>query len=381
MAILALIVEPVGAMVEDVADPVQRLDIVDQCRAPEDADLGNIGRAVARQAALALDGFDHRRFLAADIGAGAAPKLDLDMVAQAGGTDPVELLPEKGDDFGIFVPHVDEAALDPDDMRRDQNALNHTVWIRRKVQPVLEGSGFAFIAVHRHQTGAGLAADDAPFAPGRETRAAKAAKRRAVQGVECGIACALAGEKFTKDPVAALFAVLVEQTGPVRRQHGGGVRHAGKFVQGRRRDELVADGGSRRLVAGADAGRGDEPHISAGPGLKRLEKLFAAGHHAGQRGADPYRTGRRGCFALANKVEMVVEAGDFPDFGHGKAHPVGKRRKMTRRQMPEPVLDGMKAFDQQIAARRCRAEKLLDFRQGCGIDESPLRFVIALAAA
>ena len=48
----------------------------------------------------------------------------------------------------------------------------------------------------------------------------------------------------------------------------------------RRRDELVADGGSRRLVAGADAGRGDEPHIFAGPGLKRLEKLLAAGHHA-----------------------------------------------------------------------------------------------------
>ena len=143
----------------------------------------------------------------------------------------------------------------------------------------------------------------------------------------------------------------------------------------------MADGGSRRLVAGADTGRGDEPDIFAGLRLKRLEKLFATSHHAGQRGADPYRTGRRGCFALANKVEMIVEAGDFPDFGHGKAHPVGKRREMTRRQMPEPVLNGVKAFDQQIAARRCRAEKLLDFRQGCGIDESPLRFVIALAAA
>ena len=84
------------------------------------------------------------------------------------------------------------------------------MWIRRKVQPVLEGTGFAFIAVYRHQTGAGLATDDAPFTPGRETRAAKATKRRAIQSVECGIARALAGEKFTKDPVAAFFAVFIK---------------------------------------------------------------------------------------------------------------------------------------------------------------------------
>ena len=50
MAGLALRVEPVGAILDNVADPVQRLDIIDQRRAPENAVFGNIGRAVAWQA-------------------------------------------------------------------------------------------------------------------------------------------------------------------------------------------------------------------------------------------------------------------------------------------------------------------------------------------
>ena len=81
------------------------------------------------QAAFALDGLDHRRFLATDIGAGTATKLDLDMIRQAGGANLVQFPVKQGDDFGIFVTHVDETALDTDDMRRDQYAFNHAVWI------------------------------------------------------------------------------------------------------------------------------------------------------------------------------------------------------------------------------------------------------------
>ena len=44
-----------GALLDDVADPVQRLDIVDQRRPAEQADLEREGRLVARIAALALD--------------------------------------------------------------------------------------------------------------------------------------------------------------------------------------------------------------------------------------------------------------------------------------------------------------------------------------
>ena len=71
-AVAAMALPPVGALLDDVAHPPQRLDIVDQRRQAEQADLERIRRLVPRQAALALDAFEQRGFLAADIGAGAA---------------------------------------------------------------------------------------------------------------------------------------------------------------------------------------------------------------------------------------------------------------------------------------------------------------------
>ena len=75
--VAALRGEPVGALLDDVADPEQRLDVLFQRWPAEQADLRHIGRPMARQAALALDRFDHRRFFAADISAGAAAQMDL----------------------------------------------------------------------------------------------------------------------------------------------------------------------------------------------------------------------------------------------------------------------------------------------------------------
>ena len=70
--VAAIALPPVGALLDDVAHPVQRLDVVDQRRQAEQADLERIRRLVPRQAALALDAFEQRGFLAADVGAGAA---------------------------------------------------------------------------------------------------------------------------------------------------------------------------------------------------------------------------------------------------------------------------------------------------------------------
>ena len=75
--------EPGGALLDDVAHPVQRLDILLERRAAEQADLRDVRRAMARQAALALDRFDHRGFFAADIGAGAAAQMDACVAGQA----------------------------------------------------------------------------------------------------------------------------------------------------------------------------------------------------------------------------------------------------------------------------------------------------------
>src|SRR5690625_1538134 len=61
----------------DASDPPEGLDVVDEGRPIKNADLSDIGRAVARIAALALDRFYHRGFFAANIGAGAAAEIDI----------------------------------------------------------------------------------------------------------------------------------------------------------------------------------------------------------------------------------------------------------------------------------------------------------------
>jgi hypothetical protein len=76
-AVAALAREPVRTVLDDVAHPEQGLDVVDERRAAEEADLARERGLVARQAALALDRFEHRGFLAADIGARAAAQMDL----------------------------------------------------------------------------------------------------------------------------------------------------------------------------------------------------------------------------------------------------------------------------------------------------------------
>ena len=63
----------------------ERLDVVHDGRLAEQADLDRERRLVARLAALALDRLEERRLLAADVGAGAAPELDVE--GEAGAED------------------------------------------------------------------------------------------------------------------------------------------------------------------------------------------------------------------------------------------------------------------------------------------------------
>src|ERR1700757_4309444 len=73
--VAAVALPPVGALLDDVAHPPQRLDIVDQRRQAEQADLERIRRLVPGQTALALDAFKQRGLFAANIGARPAPHM------------------------------------------------------------------------------------------------------------------------------------------------------------------------------------------------------------------------------------------------------------------------------------------------------------------
>ena len=75
--------ERLAAVEHDARDVGQRLDVVDDRRLAEQPDLDRERRLVARLAALALDRLEERRLLAADVGAGAAPELDVEVEARA----------------------------------------------------------------------------------------------------------------------------------------------------------------------------------------------------------------------------------------------------------------------------------------------------------
>ena len=79
------------AVEDDRRDVDQGLDVVDRGRLAEQPDLDRERRLVARLAALALDRFEERGLLAADVGAGAAPELDV----EARSPDPRMSAPEQ----------------------------------------------------------------------------------------------------------------------------------------------------------------------------------------------------------------------------------------------------------------------------------------------
>ena len=77
--------EPRRAALQDRRRDGDRLDIVDRRRAAVEADLRRERGLQARLALLALEAFEQPGFLAADIGAGAAVQVHVDVVARAAG--------------------------------------------------------------------------------------------------------------------------------------------------------------------------------------------------------------------------------------------------------------------------------------------------------
>ena len=163
--------EPVRALLDDVADPVQRLDVLLERRAAEQADLRDVRRAMARQAALALDRFDHRGFFAADVGAGAAAQMRcLVCLAKPGLLDLGDFVEQHQPQLGIFVADVDVDLGRLDHPGGDQHAFDEAVRIALEIVAILERAGLALVGVDRHQPRRRLGAHQRPFAAGREIR-------------------------------------------------------------------------------------------------------------------------------------------------------------------------------------------------------------------
>jgi hypothetical protein len=128
--------EPGGALLHDAGRAGEGLDIVDRGRLLQIAALGRKGRPVARRAALALERFEQRRFLAADIGAGAELDPDVEIEpfaaadigaeqpeAAAGLQDFLKRVPQ----IGILAPEIDQPVPRAERVAGDRHAVEHQI--------------------------------------------------------------------------------------------------------------------------------------------------------------------------------------------------------------------------------------------------------------
>ena len=209
-AVLALFGEPRRALLDDLGDPVERLDIVDEGRFAEDAVLRDVGRAMPGQAALALDALDHRAFFAADISAGAAAHVHLGMLGEAGLLELGDLLVEDLQNRRILVAHIDEDFRGLHGPGGDEHAFQELVRPALEVVAVLERARLALVAIDGHQPRALLGANKRPLAPGWEPGASEASQAPIRQLGNDLVDLELALEAGLQNLVAALFLVIVE---------------------------------------------------------------------------------------------------------------------------------------------------------------------------
>ena len=141
--------EPPRALLHDVAHPVERLDVLLEGGAAEQADLCDVRRAVPGEPALALDRFDHRGFFAADISTGAAAQMNARIFGEPGRFDLGDLLGEHQPHVRIFVADVDVDFRRFDHPGRDQHALDEAMRIPLEIVAVLEGTRLALVGIDR----------------------------------------------------------------------------------------------------------------------------------------------------------------------------------------------------------------------------------------
>ncbi len=125
--------EPFGAVLEQVAHPVQRLHVVLERGPAEEAHLRDVRGTQPRHAALALDRLDHRRLFAADVGARAAAQVDARKFARRPGLQRRHFALEEMPARMVFVAQVDVDIVDAHGPRGDEHAFEEAVRVALEV--------------------------------------------------------------------------------------------------------------------------------------------------------------------------------------------------------------------------------------------------------
>ncbi len=212
---------------DDVLDVAEGFDVVDNGGALVEADGGGeIGWFDAGVGALAFEGFDEASLFAADVGAGAAVDIDVEVVAGAEDVFAEEVFGacffdgcfEDAGAFGEFAADVDVGEVDAAGVAGDDHALEELVRILVDDVAVFEGAWFGFVGVADEVDGAFfVGAKEGPLHACGEACAAASAELGFFDFLDdLGW---LHGESLAELRIAAVAEVTLYVCAPVRAVH------------------------------------------------------------------------------------------------------------------------------------------------------------------
>ena len=169
--------EPLDPPVDDVGQAGQGLDVVDDGRAFIKSRHGRERRLELGLAPASLDGFEHRRLLAADVG--ARPHVHVDVEIEAGAENVTAQVSfaigfgqgrfQPFDAENVFSTDVKVGYLGADGVGSERHAFQHHMRVALHDHPVLEGARLAFVGVAAEILGlVRILRHEAPLEAGRE---------------------------------------------------------------------------------------------------------------------------------------------------------------------------------------------------------------------
>src|SRR5687767_11229766 len=231
------------------------------------------------------------------------------------------------------------------------------MWISLEAVTILKRAGLSLIGVHDRVTGRRLRAHKSPLPIRGESGATQPAKSGRLDRGDHRLQRLRTIHALGERAIAAIGAIrgIVDVVWDrcFRLICENGFFDA---IGGRAVHRISSDERGGRLVTAANAGRGDDADLVADPPLELVEQRFATGEVTGDGFTDANRQRRGGRLALFYNVEVVIEGGDFEDFGWGKAHLPGKCVEVRRGEMTEMILELVEMLDQQVAPARRLAQ-------------------------
>jgi len=305
---------------------------------------------------MALDGFEERAFLAADITAGADEDFEIEVEIAA-----KDFLAEEtslgaaanffGEDLllqRIFVTDIEDAFIRAGDETGEDHALGDEMREMTEDETVFDGAGLAFVGIADDVFDwAGLFADEIPLHPGGKAGAAHAAKLGIFECGEDGVEIG-GGDEFAEGAVFFVVGIRVGAAADARSLRMIGTQlftasgAAGKLfdlIGGGGVEDGVVDGDSGRTIAAAEAADAldlELPRAGAGEAAGEFGAKFAgAVETATHVGADQdFGVGGR------REMEVRIETSDAVELVERSLRAVGKRFEFGLRQIAATRLDG-----------------------------------------